>query len=185
MDQSVSMLPNIGNDFYFPVVVRVSGNQDWKSLKGVKEGLSLRFTIVPTEVDFNENRAVIYCSIFPRSLDGLQTTLDRWNINYIKINLKTLKKGLKDADEIAEELYNYIGRQEDLEEAIAKFGQENELSLSEEDLAKKWMRMKMTDATDKIPTIPLKDENEPTIYGKKIRLGIEENEVLHCNTLTI
>ena len=185
MDQSVSMLPNIGNDFYFPVVVRVSGNQDWKSLKGVKEGLSLRFTIVPTEVDFNENRAVIYCSIFPRSLDGLQTTLDRWNINYIKINLKTLKKGLKDAEEIAEELYNYIGRQEDLEEAIAKFGQENELSLSEEDLAKKWMRMKMTDATDKIPTIPLKDENEPTIYGKKIRLGIEENEVLHCNTLTI
>ena len=185
MDQSVSMLPNIGNDFYFPVVVRVSGNQDWKSLKGVKEGLSLRFTIVPTEVDFNENRAVIYCSIFPRSLDGLQTTLDRWNINYIKINLKTLKKGLKDAEEIAEELYNYIGRQEDLEEAIAKFGQENELSLSEEDLAKKWMRMRMTDATDKIPTIPLKDENEPTIYGKKIRLGIEENEVLHCNTLTI
>ena len=179
------MLPNIGNDFYFPVVVRVSGNQDWKSLKGVKEGLSLRFTIVPTEVDFNENRAVIYCSIFPRSLDGLQTTLDRWNINYIKINLKTLKKGLKDAEEIAEELYNYIGRQEDLEEAIAKFGQENELSLSEEDLAKKWMRMKMTDATDKIPTIPLKDENEPTIYGKKIRLGIEENEVLHCNTLII
>ena len=68
--------------------MRVSGSQDWKSLKGVREGLSLRFTIVPTEVDFNENRAVIYCSIFPRSLDGLQATLDRWNINYIKLNLK-------------------------------------------------------------------------------------------------
>ena len=162
-------------------MVRVSGNQDWKSLKGVREGLSLRFTIVPTEVDFNENRAVIYCSIFPRSLDGLQATLDRWNINYIKLNLKTLKKGLKDAEEFAEELYNYIGRQEDLEEAIAKFGQENDISLSEEDLAKKWIKMKMTDATDKIPTIPLKDENDPTIYGKKIRLGIEENEVRICD----
>ena len=159
-------------------MVKVSGNQDWKSLKGVKEGLSLRFTIVPTDVDFNENYCVIYCSIFPKSLEGLQTTLDRWNINYIKLSLKTLKKGLKDAEEFAEELYNYIGKQEDLEEAIAKFGQENELNLSEEDLAKKWMKMKLTDATDKIPTIPLKNENDPTIYGKKIRLGIEENEVL-------
>ena len=159
-------------------MVRVSGNQDWKSLKGVREGLSLRFTIVPTEVDFNENRAVIYCSIFPRSLEGLKATLDRWNINYIKLELKKLKKGLKDAEESAEELYNDIGRQEDLEEAIAKFGQENELSLPGEDLAKRWIKMKMTDATDKIPTIPLKDEKDPTIYGKKIRLGIEENEVL-------
>ena len=46
------------------LVVSVSGSQDWKSLKGVKEGLSLRFTIVPTEVDFNENRAVIYWYAF-------------------------------------------------------------------------------------------------------------------------
>ena len=164
-------------------MVRVSGNQDWKSLKGVKEGLSLRFTIVPTEVDFNENRAVIYCSIFPRSLDGLQASLDRWNINYIKLELKRLKKGLKDDEgtELAEDLYTYIGSQEDLEEAIAKFAQENELSLTDEKLtekAKKWIKEKLTDATDKIPTIPLKDEKDPTIYGKKIRLGIEENEVL-------
>ena len=47
-----------------------------------------------------------------------------------------------------------------------------------EDLAKKWIKMRTTDATNKIPTIALKDENDPTIYGKKIRLGIEENEVL-------
>ena len=165
--------------------MKVSGNQDWKSLKGVKEGLSLRFTIVPTEVDFNENRAVIYCSIFPRSLDGLQSSLDRWNINYIKLELKKLKKGLKDAEEFAEELYTYIGSQEDLEEAITKFGQENELSLTEEVLAKKWIKEKLTDATDKIPTIPLKDEKDPTIYGKKIRLGIEENEVCDIDTVTL
>ena len=46
------------------LVVSVTGSQDWKSLKGVREGLSLRFTIVPTEVDFNENRAVIYWYAF-------------------------------------------------------------------------------------------------------------------------
>lgn len=154
-------------------MVSVRGNRDWKTLKGVRAGLSLRFTIYPTEVDFNENKAVIYCSIFPKSLEGLEETLDRWNINYIKDNLKRLKKDLKDAEDIAEDFY----REDDLEAAIANFAEEHDLKISAEELAKKWIRMRMTDCSDKIPSIPLRNEEDPKTFGKEIRLGIEEAEV--------
>ena len=169
-------------------MVKLTGNQDWQSLKGVKNGLSLRFTIFPTEVDFNQNTAVIYCSIFPKSLVGLQETLKSWNINYIKDDLKNRirtefksEKDLKDALEIAEDFYSYIDNQEDLEAAIADFAEENNLKLAKEELAKNWIKKRMTDSSDKIPSIALRNEDDPKTYGKEIRLGIEENEVRFYN----
>ena len=165
---------NINGSNPCSVVVRVNGSRDGK---GVREGLSLRFSIFPTEVSHTENRAVLYCSIFPKSLEGLRETLNRWNINNIRDNLRKLKKDLKDADEIAEEFYNNIGNQEELERAIAVFAQDHDIKVSEEDLAKRWIRMRLNDSSEKIPTIPLRNENEPQIHGKHIRLGIEESEV--------
>ena len=163
---------NTNDSYHWSVVVRVNGSTEGK---GVREGLSLRFSIFPTEVSLTENRAVLYCSIFPKSLEGLQETLNRWNINIIKDDLRKLKKDLKDADEIAEEFYKNIGNQEDLEGAIAEFAQENDIKVSEENLAKKWIKMKLNDSSEKIPTIPLGNENENR-YGKHIRLGIEEKQ---------
>ena len=104
------------------------------------------------------------------------------SIQFISIQFISIQSCTQadEAEGIAEDLYTHIGDLDSLQEAIAIFAEENEVKLKQDDivvLAKKWVKMKLTDSSDKIPTIPLKDEKDPKTYGKKIRLGIEEGEV--------